>query len=120
MTQRIYPGDADAAQYVDKGSVASGTVTFTAADAGHQKVTATGNITLAVTWAGATATTEFLLLELVNFGARTITWPTINWIKPDGTTTTTFSSNGVTLQPNGTDWCLLWSQGGVTYGKFVR
>lgn len=63
-----------------------------------------------------------LLIEGVNLGAATITWPTINWIKSDGTTTTTFSSNGVTLQASGTDWVLLWTRdaGTTIYGKVVR
>ena len=63
-----------------------------------------------------------LLIEGVNLGAATITWPTINWIKSDGTTTTTFSSNGVTLQSSGTDWVLLWTRdaGTTIYGKVVR
>lgn len=63
-----------------------------------------------------------LLIEGVNLGAATITWPTINWIKSDGTTTTTFSSNGVTLQSSGTDWVFLWTRdaGTTIYGKIVR
>lgn len=63
-----------------------------------------------------------LLIEGVNLGASTITWPTINWVKSDGTTTTTFSSNGVTLQSSGTDWVLLWTRdaGTTVYGKVMR
>jgi hypothetical protein len=64
-----------------------------------------------------------LLIEGVNLGAAgTITWPTINWITSTGATTTTFASNGVTLQTSGTDWCLLWTRdaGTTIYGKFVR
>lgn len=63
-----------------------------------------------------------LLIQGVNLGAATITWPTINWIKSDGTTTTTFSSNGVTLQSSGTDWIFLWTRDGGTtiYGKVIR
>lgn len=63
-----------------------------------------------------------LLIEGVNLGAATITWPTINWVKSDGTTTTTFASNGVTLQASGIDWVRLWTRdAGVTiYGKVLR
>lgn len=63
-----------------------------------------------------------LLVQGINLGAATITWPTINWIKSDGTTTTTFSSNGVALQASGTDWFILWTRDGGTtiFGKFVR
>jgi len=63
-----------------------------------------------------------LFVEGINLGAATITWPTINWITSTGATTTTFASNGVTLQASGTDWFLLWTRdAGITiYGKFVR
>lgn len=82
----------------------------------------TGAQTLSITaWPPSGALGE-LLIEGVNLGAATITWPTINWIKSDGTTTTTFSSNGVTLQSSGTDFFLLWTRdaGTTIYGKFVR
>lgn len=63
-----------------------------------------------------------LLIEGVNLGAATITWPTINWITSTGATTTTFASNGVTLQTSGTDWVFLWTRdaGTTIYGKVVR
>ena len=63
-----------------------------------------------------------LLIEGVNLGAATITWPTINWITSTGATTTTFANNGVTLQTSGTDWVYLWTRdaGTTIYGKVVR
>lgn len=63
-----------------------------------------------------------LLIEGINLGAATITWPTINWITITGATTTTFASNGVILQTSGTDWVFLWTRDGGTtiYGKVVR
>ncbi len=63
-----------------------------------------------------------LLIEGVNLGGSTITWPSINWITSNGSTTTTFSSNGVTLQTSGIDWVLLWTRdaGTTIYGKIVR
>lgn len=82
----------------------------------------TGAQTLSITnWPPSGAMGE-LLIQGVNLGAATITWPTINWIKSDGTTTTTFASNGVTLQASGTDWVFLWSidSGTTIYGKVVR
>lgn len=82
----------------------------------------TGAQTLTISnWPPSGAMGE-LLIQGVNLGAATITWPTINWIKADGTTTTTFSSNGVTLQSSGTDWVLLWTRDGGTtiFGKVVR
>lgn len=82
---------------------------------------ATGAQTLTITGWPVMGTLGELLIEGVNLGAATITWPTINWVKNDGTTTTTFSSNGVTLQTSGIDWVLLWSRDGTTiYGKVVR
>ena len=82
----------------------------------------TGAQTLSITNWPPTGNLGELLIEGVNLGAATITWPTINWIKSDGTTTTTFSSNGVTLQSSGIDWVLLWTRdaGSTIYGKIVR
>lgn len=82
----------------------------------------TGAQTLSITGWLASGLLSELLIEGVNLGAATITWPTINWIKSDGTTTTTFSSNGVTLQSSGTDFVLLWTRDGGTtiYGKVTR
>ena len=84
---------------------------------------ASSSPTLSITnWPPSGAMGE-LLIEAVNLGAAgTITWPTINWIKSDGTTTTTFGSNGVTVQSSGTDFILLWTRdaGTTIYGKFVR
>lgn len=82
----------------------------------------TGAQTLSITNWPPSGNLGELLIEGVNLGAATITWPTINWIKNDGTTTTTFSSNGVTLQSSGTDWVLLWTRdaGTTIYGKIVR
>lgn len=89
----------------------------------HQRwAPSTGAQTLSITnWPPSGELGE-LLIEGVNLGAATITWPTINWIKADGTTTTTFSSNGVTLQASGTDWVFLWTRdaGTTIYGKVVR
>ncbi len=82
----------------------------------------TGAQTLSITNWPPSGNLGELLIEGVNLGAATITWPTINWIKSDGTTTTTFSANGVTLQASGIDWVLLWTRdaGTTIYGKVVR
>jgi hypothetical protein len=85
--------------------------------------TASSSPTLSITNWPPSGNLGELLIEGVNLGAAgTITWPTINWITSTGATTTTFSSNGVTLQTSGTDWCLLWTRdaGTTIYGKFVR
>lgn len=88
----------------------------------HQRWAPSGTVSLTVTnWPPSGALGE-LLIEGVNLGAATITWPTVNWITSNGTTTTTFSANGVTLQSSGTDWFLLWTRdaGTTVYGKFIR
>lgn len=89
----------------------------------HQRWTPnTGAQTLSITNWSPTGNLSELLIEGVNLGAATITFPTINWIKSDGTTTTTFSSNGVTLQTSGVDWLVLWTRdaGTTIYGKVIR
>jgi hypothetical protein len=108
--------------YADKGNSGTTTQTLDYTAGSHQKITATGNHTIATSNWPPSGNLGELLLELVNGGAYTITWPTVNWIKSDGSTTTTFSSNGVTLQSSGTDWVYLWSRDGGTtiYGKIVR
>lgn len=67
-----------------------------------------------------------LLIEGVNLGAATITWPTINWIQPNGAFTTSISTyltslNSRTLKSSGTDWVLLWTRdaGTTIYGKLM-
>lgn len=107
--------------YADKGTVASGTVTFNQAAAQNQRLQVGGALTIATAgWpAGALG---IMLLELVNAGAFVVTWPTVRWVLADGTYTTTFSANTVTLQAAGSDFVTLWSRdGGATvYGKIVR
>lgn len=107
---------------VDKGTVSTGTVTFSLDDANVQRLQVGGSLTIATSNWATTGQHQELVIELVNGAAYTITWPTVNWIKSDGTTTTTFSSNGVTLQTSGTDWVILWSRdaGTTLYGKIVR
>jgi hypothetical protein len=88
----------------------------------HQRWAPTGTVSLTVSNWPASGVLGELLIEGINLGGATITWPTINWIKSDGTTTTTFASNGVTLLTSGTDWVFLWTRDGGTtvYGKIVR
>jgi hypothetical protein len=62
-----------------------------------------------------------VMLRLVNGGANGFSSTGINWIKSDGSLTTTFSSSGITLQVAGTDVILLFSYGdGTVYGKVAR
>lgn len=42
---------------------------------------------------------------------------TVNWVKGDGTSSTTFSTLGVTLQSAGTNHFVFWGVGNTIYGK---
>lgn len=87
-----------------------------------QRWAPSGTVTLAIAnWPPSGGLGE-LLIEGVNLGAASITWPTINWIKSDGSTTTTFASNGVTLRTSGVDFVMLWTRdsGTTVYGKVIR
>ena len=88
----------------------------------QQRWAPSGTVTLTVTNYAPSGNLSELFIEGINLGAATITWPTINWITSTGATTTTFASNGVTLQSSGTDWFLLWTRdaGTTVYGKFIR
>lgn len=59
-------------------------------------------------------------IALTNGGGKTITWPSVNWILADGTTSTDFGDTGVALKSSGTDIVILFQIGGTTYGKVVR
>jgi hypothetical protein len=104
---------------VDKGSVSSGTVTFDASASMKQKLTVGGNLTAAFTGWPTSGTYAEVEIQLVNGGAFTVTWPTVNWLKGDGTSATTFSTMGVTLQSSGTNFVIVWSSdgGSTLYGS---
>lgn len=113
--------------FVDKGNSGTTTQTLDYTAGSHQKITATGNHTIATSNWPPSGNLGVLLLELVNGGAYTLTWPTINWVKPDGTTTTSFSTwiaaitGRTALQTAGTDFIRLISRDGGTtiYGGFA-
>lgn len=108
----------DLVAYNDNGS----TNTINWRTSRHQRWAPIGTVTLSITNWPASGILGELLIEGINLGAATITWPTINWVKADGSTTTTFSSNGVTLRTSGTDFVVLWTRDGGTtiYGKVIR
>jgi hypothetical protein len=112
---------------VDKGNSGTTAQTIDYSAGSHQKITATGNFTLNAPTNWPASGLAAILLEAVNFGSFTVTMPTINWVKPDGSTTTSFStwlaanSGRTTLQSSGTDWLRVWTRDGGTtlYGSFA-
>ena len=111
---------------IDKGNSGVSTQTFDYSAGGHQKLTITGATTIAFSNFPATGRGE-LLIELVNGAAFTITWPVINFMKTDGTFTTsiatylTANTGRTALKTSGTDFLLVFSQdaGTTLYGKLL-
>jgi hypothetical protein len=103
---------------VSDGTATSGTKTLDASLYSH-KLTVGGAFTFAVSNWGPTGTLSEIEIELVNGASSTITWPTVNWVKGDGTVSTTFSTMSVTLATSGTNTVMLWTTNGGTtvYGK---
>jgi hypothetical protein len=109
--------------FLDLGTVNAGTATLNFALAQSQRLQIGGAVTIAASnWPAAADGLFVGVLELVNGGAYTLTWPAIRWVLADGTFTTSFSANTVTLQAVGTDFVTLWSRdGGATvYGRIIR
>ena len=112
---------------VDKGSISSGTVTFDYTGGSVQTWTCGGAHTVATSNWPPTGNLGQILLIGTNLAAFTITWPTITWLKPDGTTTTVIATylaantGRTALQTSGVDQILLWSRdaGTTVYGKLV-
>ena len=73
------------------------------------KFTLGADLTLSFQSWAATGYRQEIELEIVNGGAHTITWPVVNWLKGDGTSSTTFSSMTVSLQASGTNFVLIWT-----------
>ena len=112
--------------FLDKGNSGVSTQTFSYASGAHQKLTITGATTIAFSGFPATGHGE-ILVELVNGAAFTVAWPTINFMSPNGTTTTSIATylatNGTrtSLKASGTDFLFIFSKdAGVTlYGKLI-
>jgi hypothetical protein len=113
--------------YLDKGNSSTTTQDLAYTGGSHQKITATGNFTITTSAWPPTGNLGVILLEATNFGAYTVTWPTINWVKPDGTTTTSVSTwlaavtGRTAFQTSGTDFIRLISRdaGTTIYGGFA-
>ena len=97
----------------NKGSVSSGTVTFSASVDMKQKLTVTGGLTIAFDSWPASGYGEVEVM-LVNGGSATVTHATVNWAVGDGTTSTTFSDTGITLATSGTNHLIVWTTDGGT------
>lgn len=106
-------------QFYDSGT----TNALNLANGSYQRwAPSTGAQTLSITgWPSAGRVGE-LMIEGVNLGASTITFPTINWIYSDGTMSTTFPSSEVTLQSSGRDFIIFWTRdgGSTVFGKVIR
>jgi hypothetical protein len=103
---------------VDKGSVGTGTVTFNYANGKNQKLTVTGNLTIALT-GGVAGEFDQMVIELVNGGSATITWPTVTWMVGDGSSSASFASLGITLATSGTNFIGFKWNGTTNFGRAV-
>ena len=118
---------APALVVVDKGNSGTSTQTYNYAAGTYQTSTATENHTIAFSNWPTTGTEGVMQVVLTNGGAYTITWPTISWIKPDGTTTTSISTylaaltGRTALQTSGVDQFIFWTRdaGTTVYGKLI-
>lgn len=111
---------------VDKGTVATGTVTFDVSLAEVQRLQVGGALTIAFSGWAATGSFSAVLVKLVNGGSAAITLPTINWQLPAGGYTTTFATyltaiGRASLQSAGADFMLVWTDDAATtlYGKLI-
>lgn len=111
---------------LDKGTVSTGTVTFDVQAGFEQRLQVNGALTIAFTNWPAAGTDISIKVKLVNAGSAIVTLPTILWVKPDGTTTTSFSNylsaiGRPSLQSAGVDFAVWWSDdnGTTIYGKLV-
>lgn len=110
---------------VDKGTVASGTVTFDYTEGSVQRVQVGGALTLAFSnWPPSGNLGDFLI-EVVNGNAGAISGLTVvKWKQPDGSDTTDFPAymtaiGRASLQASGSDWLYVWSKdaGTTIWGK---
>ena len=102
----------------DNGIVSSGTATLNLSKGNYQKIQINGSITLAFSnWAASGIYNE-LMIEMINGGSQTITWPAINFITGTGTFQSTPTRS---LQNAGTDWIAIWTHdnGTTLYGKVI-
>jgi hypothetical protein len=112
---------------LDKGNSSTTTQTLDYTAGSVQKITATGNFTIATSNWPPTGNWGVIQLEAVNFGAFTVTWPTISWILPSGALTSSISTylaavtGRTAFQTSGLDKIKLESSdaGTTIYGRFA-
>lgn len=113
--------------FLDKGNSATATQTFDFTAGSHQKVTATGDHTIALSNWPPTGNLGIMVIDYVNAGAFTLTLPTWNWTLANGTTTTSLATllaqNGTrtALQASGRDRFVVMSEdaGTTVYAALV-
>lgn len=104
----------------NKGNSGTAAQVVNYADGEGQTLTSTGTFSLSATGFPVNRISA-VVLRLINGGANGFSSTGINWMKSDGSLTTTFASAGITLQAAGTDLILLLSYGdGTVYGKVAR
>ncbi|MHB8123832.1 MAG: hypothetical protein ACYDG4_17040 [Desulfuromonadaceae bacterium] len=123
MTMPVISGQKS--PYVSLGTVSTGTATFNYSLGAHQSVQVGGAITLEITNMPTGGFQGLMILEIINGGSAALTMPAINWVKIDGTFTTSFSTylsnvGRTALQASGTDFLVVWSRDGTNlYGKIL-
>lgn len=112
--------------YVDKGTQTTGTITFDYTGGSLQRLQVGGALTIAFSNFPPTSNMGMMQVELVNGGSAVVTFPTINWIKKDGTFTTSITTyltdfGRAALQTSGTDFFIVWTRdaGTTVYGKLL-
>lgn len=101
-------------KFVDRGNSGAGTVTLNWSAGNVQRVARTGAFTLAFSNFPPSGTYGEMKIEAVNWGAGAWTSPTIYWVLPNGSYTTSFATYGVALQASGTDAIYLETRDGGT------
>ena len=116
--------------FLDKGNSGTALQTFDYTAGSVQKVTATGNHTFAFSNWPPTGNEGYMRVDFANYGAYTITPPTVTWTNPDGTETTTLSAHFTALAAaggragftaSGLTKAIFWCKdaGTTVYGRFI-
>jgi hypothetical protein len=126
LTANTFAG-AQSYSEVNKGTVATGIVTFNLLSGNVQRLQVGGALTIALSGFPAAGIFGDLLIKLVNGGIAAVTFPAINWILPaTGAPAASFDAYRAAigrsgLQTNGTDFIYLCTDdaGATVYGKLL-